>query len=178
MGEGGEGGLRNPRLAPWATLCRPLCGLNHQSNLQLRTSQSSCRDSKSAFARLSAVTGGLLKSISTLRLATRLISSIRQAFKARSPVDISGGRCALNSGAGGDPIPCEEAKGGARTNCASHTFLVNHFGETPSWILRAREKMSVNFPGARAKRRGAQAKMSTNCRNLPFVRIIFPTGRK
>ena len=28
MGDGGEGGLADPRLAPWATICRPLCGLN------------------------------------------------------------------------------------------------------------------------------------------------------
>ena len=26
-GGGGKGGRSDPRLAPWATLCRPLCGL-------------------------------------------------------------------------------------------------------------------------------------------------------
>ena len=34
-GRGAEvrGGARDPRLAPWATRCRPHCGLNYSTNL-------------------------------------------------------------------------------------------------------------------------------------------------
>ncbi len=37
MGGGGEGGLADPRLAPWATFFRPLRGLTYSTDFWLRT---------------------------------------------------------------------------------------------------------------------------------------------